>query len=116
MRAPPGRTGSRAWSCAGERTSALTSSTEVRARLGAPRRGEYAAGRGPATTLELIAERPVGARRRPGRRWLGRERLSFKRDVRKLKELGLTESLEVRLPPVSAWPRGARVVLAAGLS
>ena len=32
---------------------------------------------------------------------LGRETLSFKRDVRKLKELGLTESLEIgyRLSP-----------------
>lgn len=38
---------------------------------------------------------------------VGRETLPFKRDVRKLKELGLTESLEVgyRLSP-----RGATVV------
>ena len=46
---------------------------------------------------------------------LGRERLPFKRDVRKLKELGLTESLEVgyRLSP-----RGRAVLdrLAAGPS
>jgi Mn-dependent DtxR family transcriptional regulator len=42
---------------------------------------------------------------------LGRERLSFKLDVRKLKELGLTESLPrgYRLSP-----RGQRVVAALG--
>lgn len=59
--------------------------------------------------LELIADQPatlaadLAAQR-------GQERLAFKRDVRKLKELGLTESLEVgyRLSPrgealVSRW-------------
>jgi hypothetical protein len=37
---------------------------------------------------------------------LGRERLSFKIDVRKLKNLGLTESLEIgyRLSPRGRWP------------
>ena len=52
--------------------------------------------------LELIAERPeteslelAGA--------LGREQLSFKRDVRKLKELGLTQSLK---PGYRLSPRG----------
>jgi hypothetical protein len=51
-------------------------------------------------TLELIAERP-GVRAASLAKSLGREKLSFKTDVRKLKELGLTESLEVgyRLSP-----------------
>ena len=52
------------------------------------------------TVLRLIAERP--AVRAPDlAASLGRETLPFKRDVRKLKELGLTESLEVgyRLSP-----------------
>jgi hypothetical protein len=51
-------------------------------------------------TLELIAQRPevLAADLAAA---LGRERLPFKRDVRKLKELGLTESLErgYRLSP-----------------
>jgi hypothetical protein len=51
-------------------------------------------------TLELIAEQP-GVRAADLAPLTGRERLPFKRDVRKLKELGLTESLEVgyRLSP-----------------
>ncbi|MGF1608146.1 MAG: hypothetical protein ACFCUQ_02030 [Kiloniellales bacterium] len=50
--------------------------------------------------LRLIAERPA-TRAGDLAATLGRERLPFKRDVRKLKELGLTESLEVgyRLSP-----------------
>ncbi len=51
-------------------------------------------------TLELIAARPevLAADLATA---LGRERLPFKRDVRKLKELGLTESLQrgYRLSP-----------------
>ena len=53
-----------------------------------------------ATLLRLIAERP--ATRAPDlAASLGRETQPFKRDVRKLKELGLTESLEkgYRLSP-----------------
>lgn len=53
-----------------------------------------------AEVLRLIGERP--ATRAPDlARELGREKAPFKRDVRKLKELGLTESLEVgyRLSP-----------------
>ncbi len=52
------------------------------------------------TVLRLIAERP-GVRAPDLAASLGRETLPFKRDVRKLKELGLTESLEVgyRLSP-----------------
>ena len=52
--------------------------------------------RGPWTrpVLELIADRP--AVRAPDlAESMGRDTLTFKRDVRKLKELGLTESLDV---------------------
>jgi hypothetical protein len=73
--------------------------SEVRARLA---RLDAAGGRGPWTRamLELIAERPA-VRAADLAAATGRERLSFKRDVRKLKELGLTESLETgyRLSP-----------------
>jgi hypothetical protein len=57
-------------------------------------------------TLELIADRP-GVRAEDLARSVGREKLAFKLDVRKLKELGLTESLETgyRLSP-----RGQAVV------
>ena len=50
--------------------------------------------------LELIAERPETHAETLAAS-LGREKLPFKRDVRKLKELGLTESLLVgyRLSP-----------------
>ena len=60
------------------------------------------------TVLALIAARPETLAEELAAS-LGREKLPFKRDVRKLKELGLTESLErgYRLSP-----RG-RVVLAA---
>jgi hypothetical protein len=44
--------------------------------------------------LRLIADRP-GVRAPDLTASLGRETLPFKRDVRKLKELGLTHSLEV---------------------
>ena len=57
-------------------------------------------------TLQAIAERPA-TRAVELAATLGRERLAFKLDVRKLKELGLTESLErgYRLSP-----RGRAVV------
>ncbi len=63
---------------------------------------DAASPRGPwtAQTLALIAERP--AVRAPDlAASLGRDTVSFKRDVRKLKELGLTESLRIgyRLSP-----------------
>ena len=53
-------------------------------------------GGGPWTReiLRLIAERP-GVRAPDLAASLGRETLAFKRDVRKLKELGLTRSLPV---------------------
>ncbi len=76
-----------------------------RGRLGAGKRAELAdrldrldraSRHGPwtAAVLELIADRP-GVRAPDLAARLGRETLPFKRDVRKLKELGLTESLPV---------------------
>ena len=66
---------------------------ELGARLD---RLDAASRRGPwtAQVLELIAARP-GVRAPDLAASLGLETLPFKRDVRKLKELGLTESLEV---------------------
>ena len=61
-----------------------------------------------AAVLELIAQNP-GVRAPDLAVRMGRETLPFKRDVRKLKELGLTESLEVgyRLSPRGrAYRRG----------
>jgi hypothetical protein len=57
-------------------------------------------GKWTAEVLRLIAERP-GTRAADLAAALGREKAPFKADVRKLKELGLTESLEVgyRLSP-----------------
>lgn len=72
---------------------------EIRARLD---RLDRASRRDPWTraVLVLIAERP-GVPAAGLAEALGRERLPFKQDVRKLKDLGLTESLEVgyRLSP-----------------
>lgn len=73
--------------------------TAVRRRLG---RLDRASRHGPWTTtvLRLIADRPA-VRAADLASSLGREKAPFKIDVRKLKELGLTESLEVgyRLSP-----------------
>ncbi|HEX6420902.1 MAG TPA: hypothetical protein VFZ77_20525 [Acidimicrobiales bacterium] len=72
---------------------------EIAARLA---RLDRASRRGPwtAAVLRLVAERP-GVRAADLAASLGREKLPFKADVRKLKELGLTESLPVgyRLSP-----------------
>jgi hypothetical protein len=72
---------------------------DLRTRLA---RLDQASPHGPWTlaTLRLIAGRPAVVSTELASE-LGRERLPFKRDVRKLKELGLTESLEVgyRLSP-----------------
>jgi hypothetical protein len=90
----------------------------ARSRLSAAARAEVgerlarldrASRRGPwtAAVLDLIAEHP-GVRAPDLAATLGMETLPFKRDVRKLKELGLTESLEVgyRLSPRGrAWRR-----------
>jgi len=77
---------------------------ELRARLA---RLDRASTHGPwtAEVLALIAERPA-VRAGDLADALGRERLAFKTDVRKLKALGLTESLDVgyRLSPRGrAW-------------
>jgi hypothetical protein len=72
---------------------------DIAARLA---RLDRASSHGPWTeaTLRAIAESP-GTRAADLAERLGRERLPFKADVRKLKALGLTESLEVgyRLSP-----------------
>jgi hypothetical protein len=57
-------------------------------------------------TLELIAARPE-VRAEDLAADMGREKLPFKRDVRKLKELGLTESLS---PGYRLSPRGEAVL------
>jgi hypothetical protein len=80
---------------------------ELDARL---ERMDRASSHGPwtAAVLALIAENP-GVRAPDLAARMGRETLPFKRDVRKLKELGLTESLEVgyRLSPRGrAYRRG----------
>lgn len=76
-----------------------TAHAEIAARLD---RLDRASRRGPWTgaVLELIAANP-GVRAPDLAERMGLETLPFKRDVRKLKELGLTESLEVgyRLSP-----------------
>jgi hypothetical protein len=66
---------------------------EIRRRLA---RLDKSSRRGPwtAAMLRLIAERPA-VRAADLAASVGRETLPFKADVRKLKELGLTESLEV---------------------
>jgi hypothetical protein len=78
------------------------SEEELAGLLGRLARLDRAGRAGPWTTatLRLIAERP-GVRAADLAAAAGRERLPFKTDVRKLKELGLTESLEVgyRLSP-----------------
>jgi hypothetical protein len=71
-------------------------------------RFDEASRHGPWTraTLELIAARPE-VRAEELAAQVGREKLSFKRDVRKLKELGLTESLN---PGYRLSPRGNAVL------
>jgi hypothetical protein len=80
---------------------------DIDARLA---RMDRASAHGPwtAAVLALIAENP-GVRAPDLAARMGRETLPFKRDVRKLKELGLTESLEIgyRLSPRGrAYRRG----------
>jgi hypothetical protein len=84
------------------REQADLSEDELAAIAGRLDRLDRAGTHGPwtATVLALIAERP-GVRAPDLAAGLGRETAPFKRDVRKLKELGLTVSLEVgyRLSP-----------------
>ena len=80
---------------------------EIAGRL---KRLDQASRHGPWTraVLELIAAHPeVRAEELAGT--MGREKLPFKRDVRKLKELGLTESLS---PGYRLSPRGEAVLKA----
>jgi hypothetical protein len=73
-------------------------------------RFDEASRHGPWTraTLELIAKNPE-VRAEELAAQVGREKLPFKRDVRKLKELGLTESLS---PGYRVSPRGEAVLKA----
>ncbi len=84
------------------RRRATLSADELEALRARLERLDRASPRGPWTreVLRLIAARP-GLRAADLAASLGRESLPFKVDVRKLKELGLTESLEVgyRLSP-----------------
>jgi len=87
-----------------------TARAEIAERLA---RLDRASKRGPwtAAVLDLTAGNP-GVRAPDLAAGLGLETLPFKRDVRKLKELGLTESLEVgyRLSPRGrAWLRTKRL-------
>ena len=73
----------------------------IRARL---ERIDRSSPRGPwtRTVLELIADQP--AVRAPDlAASLGLDTVTFKRDVRKLKELGLTEKLDGGLSHLAAW-------------
>jgi hypothetical protein len=93
------------------RESAVLTTEEHRKLLERLQRLDAQSPDGPWTlrTLELIGSRP-GVRAGDLCRVLGQEKMSFKLNVRKLKNLGLTESLEVgyRLAP-----RGAAFLRAA---
>jgi hypothetical protein len=84
------------------RNDAALTDDDVRALSARLERLDRASAHGPWTcdTLRLIAEMPE-VRAADLAEELGRERLSFKADVRKLKAMGLTKSLEVgyRLSP-----------------
>ncbi|HEX5894931.1 MAG TPA: hypothetical protein VFY47_01300 [Thermoleophilaceae bacterium] len=86
---------SRCASAARSRPRSALRSTRLARLDAASRHGPWT-----AAALDLIAERP-GTRAPDLAASLGRETARFKADVRKLKELGLTESLEVgyRLSP-----------------
>ena len=111
----------RAARCASGPTSRPRSCERLRERL---RRLDGASRHGPWTrqTLDLIASHPE-VRAEDLAASIGREKLPFKRDVRKLKELGLTESLLVgyRLSPRrrgagrDAWPPARRAENSGGL-
>jgi hypothetical protein len=90
------------------RENAELSEAEVEAILGRLERMDKASSRGPwtATYLRLIASQP-GVRAPDLAAGLGLETLPFKRDVRKLKELGLTESLPVGY---RISPRGSAIL------
>jgi hypothetical protein len=90
------------------RNRADLTETELEEIAGRLARLDEASRHGPWTraTLELIAEQPE-VRAEELAAQAGREKLPFKRDVRKLKELGLTESLS---PGYRLSPRGRAVL------
>jgi hypothetical protein len=92
------------------RNRADPSDAEIDDIAGALARLDQASRHGPwtRTTLELIAARPE-VRAEDLAAQVGREKMPFKRDVRKLKELGLTESLS---PGYRLSPRGKAVLKA----
>ena len=65
--------------------------------------------------LELIADRPETLAADLAAS-LGMEKAPFKRDVRKLKELGLTESLAGRLPALARGGTGAICASPSGIA
>jgi hypothetical protein len=90
------------------REQADLSKTELDEVVEKLKRLDEASRHGPWTrsVLELIASKPE-VRAEELAAELGREKLPFKRDVRKLKELGLTESLS---PGYRLSPRGETVL------
>jgi hypothetical protein len=90
------------------RSRADLTETELGEIAGSLKRLDEASRHGPWTraTLKLIAEQPE-VRAEELAAQVGREKLPFKRDVRKLKELGLTESLS---PGYRLSPRGNAVL------
>jgi hypothetical protein len=94
------------------RAKADLSETEVAEIAQRLVRMDDASRHGPWTraVLELIAKKPE-VRAEELAAEMGREKLPFKRDVRKLKELGLTESLN---PGYRLSPRGQTVLKALG--
>lgn len=92
------------------RNRADLTEAEIDDIAGALARLDQASRHGPwtRTTLDLIAARPE-VRAEDLAAQVGREKMPFKRDVRKLKELGLTESLS---PGYRLSPRGKAVLKA----
>jgi len=89
------------------RADAAFDAAEVALLRGRLARLDRASRHGPwtAAVLRLLEERP-GVRAAELAAALGRDTAAFKRDVRKLKELGLTESLDVGY---RLLPRGTRL-------
>jgi hypothetical protein len=88
---------------------AIPDEDETTQLIGRLKRLDASSGHGPWTwaTLGLIAENP-GVRAEDLARSVGREKMPFKLDVRKLKEMGLTESLTVGY---KLSPRGESLLL-----
>ena len=95
-----GRRGPAGRACGSDRRRERRGARRAPGPAGSARRARRASDRGPAQTLAIIDGQPE-VRAPDLAAELGRDTASFKRDVRKLKELGLTESLEIgyRLSP-----------------